>query len=159
VSLSKDEGNSWTQANNPAVWGLSMATSADGSRLIAAGNSVFTSTDSGATWVSNNAPVTDWSAVASSADGAKLVAVVSGGGIYTWQATPTPVLEFTYFEGDLLLSWTVPSMNFALQQSPDLASGKWATVTVTPTLNYTNLQYQVGIPKPQGTMFYRLAAQ
>jgi hypothetical protein len=62
------------------------ASSADGTRLIAAGwPSIYTSTNSGATWTSNNAPAEWWSTVASSADGTALVSSsgYGGGPLYT----------------------------------------------------------------------------
>jgi hypothetical protein len=98
----------------------------------------------------------EWQSVASSADGNRLVAVTSGGGIYVRESTPTPILSIGRFGGNLLLSWLVPSMNFALQQNPDLNPTNWTDVTITPTLNMTNLEYQVTMPAPADTMFYRL---
>jgi hypothetical protein len=97
--------------------------------------------------------------VASSADGAKLVAAANGGGIYTWQTIPAPVLNVTTSaDGSVEISWTVPSLTFALQETSNLATSHWTPVGVSPTLNYGTLQYQVTLPKPQGTVFYRLAS-
>src|SRR5436190_795884 len=75
----------WTQTSAPITNWSGVASSADGSRLVAAvsGGRIYTSTDSGAGWTATGAPSTNWSAVASSADGTKLVAVVNGGGIHT----------------------------------------------------------------------------
>jgi hypothetical protein len=113
-----------------------------------------------------DAPVTNWVHAACSADACKSFAVVgsdysiSGGLIYAHQSTPKPVVNITPSgENNLLLSWILPSIDFALQQAPDLASGQWAAVPIVPILNYSNLQYQVTIPKPQVVMFYRLASQ
>ncbi|HEV2394293.1 MAG TPA: hypothetical protein VG146_18230, partial [Verrucomicrobiae bacterium] len=86
----------------------------------------------------------------------KLIAAVNGGGIYTWQSTPTPVLNIKPSGANLLLSWTVPSMNFVLQESPDLTTGIWSNVTAIRTLSYSNLQYQVSLPAPEGGWFFRL---
>ena len=167
ISIFTNTSFNWNDTPAPTQNWSSVASSADGSKLLAAANGflpspagpIYTSPDYGRTWISNNAPVTNWSGVASSADGNTLVAGVNGGGIYTWQTISTPVLSSRVSASDLLLCWTVPSMNFVVEQSPDLTSGKWVTVPVTPSLNYTNLQYQVSIPRPQGTMFYRLASQ
>ncbi len=167
IYLSTNAGGNWASTSAPDEEWWSVASSADGVKLVAAslpatsqmGGVIYTSSDSGSTWVSNSAPELAWASVASSADGCKLVAVTGNGGIYTRQETPRPKLNFAPSTSGLVLSWTVPSVNFDLQQAPDLTSGKWATVPAMPTLNYTTLQYQVSIPKPQRTMFYRLVAQ
>jgi hypothetical protein len=91
-----------------------------------------------------------------SADGCKMVAAISQGGIWTWQTTPAPVLTVTPSGGNLLLSWIVPSQNLILQETGDLTSTNWSDVPSTPTLNYTNLNYQVTIPAAGGARFYRL---
>ncbi len=49
-------------------------------------------------------------------------------------------------------------MTFALQETSNLATSHRTPVGVSPTLNYATLQYQVTLPKPQGTVFYRLAS-
>ncbi len=64
-----------------------------------------------------------------SADGGKLVAVVSKGGIWIFQTTPAPELSTTLSGGNLLLAWTVPSMDFVLQQTSDLTTNKWMDMT------------------------------
>ena len=161
IVLSTDGGHNWTIVNTPGVNGSAVAVSADGTKKVSVGRytPIFSSHDLGVTWTQDDAPVTNWSAVAGSADGCKLVAVVNGGGIYTWQAAPTPHLNISISESAPLLSWTVPSLKFLLQQAPDLTSGNWTTVPVTPSLDYSNLQYQVTIPKPPNTIFYRLVGQ
>jgi hypothetical protein len=80
---------------------ISVASSADGSKLVAAiyGGGIYTSANAGSTWQLISAPTANWYAVASSADGVKLAAAVNGGGIYfssnsgaTWtQQTGAPV--------------------------------------------------------------------
>jgi len=81
----------WTQTSAPSDLGWeSVASSADGSKLVATGYDppqIFTSTNSGFTWTSNSPPITgepgtSWSSVASSADGCKLVGVAVDGEIY-----------------------------------------------------------------------------
>jgi hypothetical protein len=94
IYISTNSGMNWTQTMAPSnVW-VSIASSADGTVLVAAAqlsytyninnpfiilspSGIWTSTDSGTTWISNNVPSAPagWQAVASSADGAKLVAV------------------------------------------------------------------------------------
>src|SRR5882762_3964943 len=75
----------WTLTSAPNKNWLSVASSADGSKLVAVvgPGRIYTSTNSGATWISNNVPNTFWRSVASSADGGKLIAAVDGGLIYT----------------------------------------------------------------------------
>jgi hypothetical protein len=116
---------------------------------------VITSTNSGATWTTNAVPFLNWNAVALSADGAKLVATVgypSIGPIYVSQTTPSPVLNLS--APDNVISWIIPSLDFTLQQSPDLSN--WTDVTNPPVLNLTNLQNQVTLPSSDGNSFFRL---
>jgi hypothetical protein len=165
--------NVFTSTNSGATWGQApvgdigrglVASSADGTRLVAAAGAnafgrsgpIFTSADSGMTWTNNGAPVAAWSSVASSADGGKLVAVVRGGGIWTCQSPPAPKLNLTRPGSNVIISWIVPSMNFALQENSDLNTTNWMAVTSAPALNLTNLQYQVLEPLSVGSRFYRL---
>jgi photosystem II stability/assembly factor-like uncharacterized protein len=97
ILTSTDNGNTWTSNNLPAEIYTSVASSADGTKLVAAvANDVgllFTSNDGGGTWTSNAAPAFNYPSIASSADGRKLVVVdtaeyaageyLSGGLIYT----------------------------------------------------------------------------
>jgi hypothetical protein len=106
-------------------------------------------------WAAQNLPNLTWNAVASSADGDFLVASVGypgTGGIYTLQTMPAPVLKVS--AANNVLSWLIPSLDFTLQQSPDLVN--WTGVTNPPVLNLTNLQNQVTLPAPDGNSFFRL---
>jgi hypothetical protein len=76
---SADSGASW---NTIGVSAISIAASADGSKVIAAaaGNyfsagQIYSSSNVGGTWTATSAPVNNWQAVASSADGRQLVAI------------------------------------------------------------------------------------
>src|SRR5438093_1006059 len=88
----------WTQTSAPAKGWLSIASSADGTRLSAACYpSVYISTNSGTNWIQTSTPSNSWSAVASSADGRKLVAAAFDGPIYistnagaTWKQASAP---------------------------------------------------------------------
>jgi hypothetical protein len=73
----------WTPRESNRFW-YSVASSADGSRLVAVvnGGQIYTSADSGVTWTPSESN-RFWYSVASSADGSRLVAVVNGGQIYT----------------------------------------------------------------------------
>ncbi|MCB1127926.1 MAG: exo-alpha-sialidase, partial [Verrucomicrobiae bacterium] len=73
----------WTARETSRSW-RSVASSADGSRLVAAvyGGRIYTSSDSGVSWTAREGD-RFWYSVATSADGAKLVAVVQNGRIYT----------------------------------------------------------------------------
>lgn len=166
IYVSTNSGVNWQPTSAPSSTWQSVASSADGSRLVATdGNSIFASIDYGTTWESTAAPSTNWSSVACSADGFKLIGAVGvqagwTGLIYTRQTIPTPLLNASSLANNLSLTWTVPSMSFVLEQAPSLISGKWKQIGISPTLSYSNLQYQVTIPKPQqGTMFYRLVSQ
>lgn len=66
----------WTNTSAPPNYWNSIASSADGTRLVAAVyfGDIYTSTNSGATWMPTDAPNIGWQSVASSADGTKLVA-------------------------------------------------------------------------------------
>ena len=83
-----------------------------------------------------------------------MVAVVNGGGIYTAQSTTAPLLSITFSSGEAIISWTIPSTSFVLQQNSDLTSTNWTNVPAIPTL--TNLRYQVTLSSPNGHDFYRL---
>jgi hypothetical protein len=80
TALSAFSQQNWTQATNAPVFSwLSVASSADGTKLVAGGrDQVYTSADAGATWTSNIYSGNVDFSVASSADGSKLAAVTAG---------------------------------------------------------------------------------
>jgi hypothetical protein len=167
--VSTNFGTSWTltatnvlPSHGRSEW-IYVASSADGRKLAAVSESslpggVITSTDSGATWTTNAVPNLTWNAVALSADGARMVVTVGYpsyvGPIYTTQTTPSPALNLSASDNETVISWIIPSLNFTLQQSPDLLN--WTDVTNLPVLNLTNLQNQVVLPPPDGNNFFRL---
>jgi photosystem II stability/assembly factor-like uncharacterized protein len=69
IYTSTDSGVTWTQRDIARLW-LAVASSADGSKLVAVGNSsIYTSTDSGVTWTPQaSAGTRTWGGLASSAD-------------------------------------------------------------------------------------------
>jgi hypothetical protein len=174
IYISTNSGVTWTPTTAPANGWSSVTSSTDGTRLTAAGSpeGIYVSTDSGATWMQASAPGEVWSSVASSADGNKVVAVANsdlnydyyGGPIYTLQhpippPTPLPKLNISLSDGNFDISWLVPSTSFVLQQNSDLTTTNWVDVSSTPSLNYTNLNYQVTVSPTNGQGFYRLEQQ
>jgi len=172
IYTSTNSGATWTQASAPAHFWHSIASSSDGARLIALGslgegNSLgesYTSADSGATWTLVNTPaeVNFLGPVAASANGSNFVALAPSH-IYTLQfpfppppPSPSPRLGIGPSGGSLGLSWLAPSSRFVLQQNSDLTTTNWTDVPTTPTLNFTNLNYQVTAPFSPGSHFYRL---
>jgi hypothetical protein len=114
--ISLDMGTTWVRSSAPSNNWTAVASSADGTRLVALAGlksvssggyegpgGIYCSSDSGKTWIQTSSVSTNWSCVASSADGTKLVAAV-GGGVYqgagliyistnsgtTWSATAAP---------------------------------------------------------------------
>jgi hypothetical protein len=97
IWYSTNAATTWAQAGVPDSLWNSVASSADGSKLVAVGTWIFTSSNSGATWVSNNVPKEQWQAVAASADASRLAAAADHGGIlistnsgtnWTWTSAP-----------------------------------------------------------------------
>jgi hypothetical protein len=92
---STDSGTTW-MSNNIIPSCHSLASSADGQKLLVAGGTVWTSTNAGSSWVSNNPPGGCISA-ASSSDGSTLIVGCYVGHIYvsrnsgiSWQANGSP---------------------------------------------------------------------
>jgi hypothetical protein len=163
IYCSTDSGVTWNPTGSPASNWVALASSSDGSKLIAAaGKSIYTSSNSGTSWLKNDLPFTNWvSGVASSADGSKLAAATGGGGgagypgyIYLWQTSSIPVLHISATGATVVVSWTVPSSPFTLQSSSNLAT--WVDDTNTPFLDFLNLRYEVTVPAIAEKCFYRL---
>jgi hypothetical protein len=80
IYISTNSGTTWTQTSAPSNFWWSVASSADGTKLVAGSynsRSFFTSFDSGANWTSNNlpgGPIGSRVAIVSSADGTRLMA-------------------------------------------------------------------------------------
>ena len=95
----QDIGVTWTAQNSGSRAWQAVASSADGTNLVAAvnGGQIYTSTNSGVTWTAQISGGVFWNSVASSSDGSKLVAVVNYGLIYTSDtvAPSAPVLAIT----------------------------------------------------------------
>jgi hypothetical protein len=84
VYTSTDSGNTWTQRTPSFQAFTSLASSADGTRLVVAsqgngsGGPIFISTNSGLNWTQTTAPISNWVSVACSADGRTLLAADGG---------------------------------------------------------------------------------
>src|SRR5438034_11359832 len=84
LSLAPVNAQTWTQTGAPLSGWSSVASSADGAKLVAVGfwlnvpGAIYTSTNAGVTWYLSDAPGHIWDAATSSADG-KYLAVASGG--------------------------------------------------------------------------------
>jgi hypothetical protein len=76
---------SWIQTSAPAASWTSIASSFDGTRLVATiiAGGIYTSTNSSVTWTASSAPLASWKCVASSFDGTRLAAGINSGNIYT----------------------------------------------------------------------------
>ncbi len=160
---STDFGLPWRRNDLPGDPGPArLAASADGNVLVYAGteaggvSGIYVSTDAGAHWVQTDAPSTNWASFTASADGSRLFAA-SYLGIYTYYVPPTPTLNIAVANTNLVLSWTVPSTNFVLQQAAGLQNPNWEAVTNLPVLNLTNLHYEITAPAANRKAFYRLA--
>lgn len=154
--LSTNFGSSWSIASTNTG---PVASSADGKKLIIAGGIIYTSDDGGESWISNDAPHS-WYCVSSSADGSEKVAArysYPSSGIWIKHSNPSPQLNLTPANGSFALSWLIPSTNFVVQQSSDLAD--WETLTNPPALNFTNLQEELSLSSTNNSRFFRLLAQ
>jgi len=161
IWTSTNGGANWTKAALPTDNWQAVASSADGHKLVAAGSNtgIWTSKNSGADWSRHEPFGNSYAAVASSADGEKVVAAVGvafGGGVSTLQSTPTPTLSITAAAGKAVVSWTIPSTPFVLQQNSDLTTTNWTDVMTPSVLNLTNLENQVILSPANSNGFYRL---
>lgn len=101
IYISSDFGTNWSATTAPTnvLW-TSIASSADGSHLVAAAtSSIYTSPDSGMSWDLSSSLSNGWVSVASSADGTHLIAGPPNNGTFpivstdsgtTWMTTTLP---------------------------------------------------------------------
>jgi hypothetical protein len=163
IYVSTNSGASWATSDAPYYTWQSVAVSADGSRMFAVEPSyssrIFVSTNRGHNWQSQSAPGGGpWYDIICSADGSRLFGCIYDR-LLTLQTTPAPQLETQIAGSQLLVSWTVPSQPFTLQQANDLSAPQWTDVTKAPLLVYTNVHYQVAVPASNARGFYRLRGQ
>ena len=79
AALAPTSGQNWVLTSAPSTNWSCVASSADGTKLVAAVNSglIYISTNSGGAWMPTSAPTNAWTCAASSADGTKLIAAAS----------------------------------------------------------------------------------
>jgi photosystem II stability/assembly factor-like uncharacterized protein len=164
VLHSNDSGRTWIRSGleDPPFWS-SVASSADGSRLVVVGQdgSVYTSEDYGVSWRSNLAAglnVEQWQTVASSADGKRFVAgsaANSSGAIWTFGSVSRPELKLGS-GSNLHLSWIIPTSEFVLEESDSLNSADWKEVASPAVLNGSTLEEEVDLSGGGTKGFYRL---
>ena len=110
IYISTNSGSTWSPASAPSGQWVSVASSADGTHLVATSQPngeyytrglIYFSTDSGLTWRSNNVADGTWTSVASSAEGSRFVAVDDGGRVLvsansgtTWTTNPAPIVAW-----------------------------------------------------------------
>ena len=164
--------NSWVTSTLVAVgteggYWSALASLAEGGRLraFAIDGGIYLTMGTGTAWTLVAAPNKNWYSVASAADGSKVAAVVNPYsptslnkfGLYTWPSTPTLSLSQPPSTNTLLLSWPVSLPSLGLQQSSDLISTNWTSITNVATM--TNGLLQAMVPTSTGRMFYRLKSQ
>jgi photosystem II stability/assembly factor-like uncharacterized protein len=99
IFTSTNSGIDWIATTTPIANWSSVASSADGGKLVAAdalGGGIYVSTNFGTDWTLTSAPSNIWYSVASSANGKKLVAVAGGNSL-----SPGPV----YISSDSGRTW------------------------------------------------------
>jgi photosystem II stability/assembly factor-like uncharacterized protein len=158
VYTTTDAGATWVSNVVAQHSWTSFSITPDGTKIVAGistGGAVYISANG--IWTTNT--IADSTAaigpVAMSADGNLLVAAgVKAGGIWILRKTPAPTMNITPTNGNLTLSWIVPSTNFVVQESQDMIS--WSSIANTPALNFTNLNYELSISPSNSSGFYRL---
>lgn len=167
IFVSTNMGAIWSTNPQP-LYANSATVSADGTKILVAGYGgwIRYSTNIGVNWGTNDTVAGANGAVfeggAMSADGMRFYLAsqpistpnTNVNRIYTLQMTPAPSLALKISHNTNSLSWIVPSTNFILQQSADLAN--WSDVTNKPVLNLTNLQNQVTLSASSNNLFFRL---
>ncbi|HEY3853258.1 MAG TPA: hypothetical protein VGO67_02570 [Verrucomicrobiae bacterium] len=158
IWISTNSGETWTKTDAPIEFWESVASSATGTRLAATSlGAIYVSSDAGSTWTQIGSGFTgDWHSITSSADGGVIVAADGfSGSTFVKYSTPAQHLTVATANGDLVLSWLVPSINLALEQTTNLLTPNWTIVPTAPTL--TNLQYQTILSTTAINTFFRLS--
>jgi hypothetical protein len=150
----------WTPTSAPLLRWFGIACSADGNQLVAGAytNGIYLSTNAGVDWKKTSAPAEAWFGMASSADGQKLVAMA-----YLFKhSTEDPLGGPIYHSTDGGNSWTktsAPGLKWyyvVSSASNDPWLTNWTDMTFPPTLNLTNLHYEVAVFPFVQNLFFRL---
>ena len=164
IYFSTDSGTNWDPAEAPITNWVGLCSSADGRNMLAStasdgplngANAIYRSTNFGASWIRLSAPTPWWMGIAASADAGRLV-VPAAVSIYTAQLIQPPTLNILSTNGNVTLSWIIPSTNFVLQETFDLASGYWTDVPDTPSFDPATLQETVTRPATTANSYYRM---
>jgi photosystem II stability/assembly factor-like uncharacterized protein len=164
IYFSTDSGTNWNPAEAPITNWVGLCASADGRNMFALTasdgplndqNGLYRSTNFGANWIRLSGPTPWWSDIAASADGGRLV-VAAIGPIYTAQFIQPPKLDIHSTNNSVNLSWIIPSANFVLQETFDLAGGNWTEVNDTPSFDSAILRQSVTEPATASNRFYRM---
>jgi len=126
IYRSTDSGNTWQKTTAPSNDWVAVASSADGSNLVAVSGIsgispnegggdglIYRSSDAGSTWSPTSAPSSPWTAVVSSADGTKLTACY---------AAASSAQGHIYFSSDSGTTWKEPFVDPPLPHWTTLAS-------------------------------------
>jgi hypothetical protein len=163
VYVSRDLDSSWSWQHVSTFGGSGAACSADGNRLgVISYVGVFLSTNSGLTWAAQSGSGVVLDTIATSADGHRWMAGHSGGQgrLYFGSSTPAPALSIVPTNGNVIISWTVPSSPFVLQQRPGtpLNQSNWNTVPGAPTVNLKTVRNETLLPATNSCALFRLSA-
>jgi hypothetical protein len=140
IYTSTNYGATWTSNSVPVEPWVRIASSADGSKLVALGGGsiapgpIYVSADSGMTWTPANAPFTNWDSVASSANGSNWVAAVI---LPPPQSAQIPPLGYIYTSTDGGLDWTLMT-NAPNLQYQSVASSADGTKLLATGVGYLN---------------------
>jgi hypothetical protein len=164
VYVSTDFGGAWSWQHVSTFGGSGAACSADGTRLgVISYVGVFLSANSGLTWTQQTNAGTVLNAITTSADGHRWIAAHSGGQgrLFLGNSTPAPVLQIVPTNGDVLISWIVPSSQFVLEQAHGvpLNPSSWAMVADAPSLNPNTLRNEITVPATNSCALFRLSSQ
>jgi len=158
IYTSSNGGLTWVSNSVPYPSSCTLASSADGRKLVAAlrnGSTapIYSSFDYGINWTLSMAPVTHWASVASSADGDTLVAASWTQGIFV---SRLPHLEIQRSRTNVLISWPANSIGFTLQSASAPVGANWAMVSNPPPTLTTNLRLQITVPPGIVRGYFRL---
>lgn len=168
--LSTNSGASWTSntlVGFPQELSL-LVSSADSSKIAAlftlpGFTEIYVSYDEGLAWTQAGSSDVDWTDLAMSADGGQLAGSVRNtylepvwGSVFMSKSIHQPLLRFGAAGGASSLSWTIPSTNFKLQESPNLGATNWTDVPGRPSIVFSNLSYQPTLPSTESQRFFRL---